>query len=319
MDSHDYQIKSTTRLETLRSVERQNQSNALARAELKRANAEREAPKPHSLLPDRHRNKNFFSADLLEFTLKDDRASMEIPLFTLSTRPDLSVWTWASKDGNKHIEVFPSVKGRATQFDKDVLIYIISQLTQGLNLGRDDAKCRCIRFVVYDYLLTTNKLTGGVEYKRMEHALDRLRGTTIKTDITTGGRRVKEAFGIIDRWKIVERSAADDRMAAVEVTLSEWLFNAVQAHEVLTLHRDYFRLRKPLERKLYEVARKHCGHQAKWEIRLENLSAKCGSKSELKGFRRQIIIICQAQTLPEYKLTYMDKMDKVIFSKRVGN
>lgn len=134
----------------------------MARAELKRANAEREAPKPHSLLPDRHRNKNFFSADLLEFTLKDDRASMEIPLFTLSTRPDLSVWTWASQDGNKHIEVYPSVKGRATQFDKDVLIYIISQLTQGLNLGREDAKCRCIRFVVYDYLLTTNKLTGDI-------------------------------------------------------------------------------------------------------------------------------------------------------------
>lgn len=27
-------------------------------------------------------------------------------------------------------------------------------------------------------------------------------------------------------------------MIAVEVTLSKWLYNAVQAHEVLTIHRD---------------------------------------------------------------------------------
>ncbi|WP_443019818.1 replication initiator protein A [Sphingobium sp. CAP-1] len=28
---------------------------------------------------------------------------------------------------------------------------------------------------------------------------------------------------------------------------------------MLTLNRRYFRLRKPLERRLYEIARKHCG------------------------------------------------------------
>ena len=50
-------------------------------------------------------------------------------------------------------------------------------------------------------------------------------------------------------------------MIAIEVTLSKWLYNALQAHEVLTVHRDYFRLQKPLERRLYKLARKHCGHQ----------------------------------------------------------
>jgi plasmid replication initiation protein len=55
-------------------------------------------------------------------------------------------------------------------------------------------------------------------------------------------------------------------MIAVEVTLSEWLYNAVAAREVLTLNRDYFRLGGALERRLYEVARKHCGRQAKWIV-----------------------------------------------------
>lgn len=50
-------------------------------------------------------------------------------------------------------------------------------------------------------------------------------------------------------------------MIAVEVALSKWLYNAVQAYEVLTIYRGYFRLQKPLQQRLYELARKHCGHQ----------------------------------------------------------
>src|SRR3546814_19686331 len=44
----------------------------------------------------------------------------------------------------------------------------------------------------------------------------------------------------------------------VEVRLSDWVFNAIRSNEVLTLNRQYFLLRKPLERRLYEFSRKHC-------------------------------------------------------------
>ena len=63
-------------------------------------------------------------------------------------------------------------------------------------------------------------------------------------------------------------------MVAVEVTLNEWLYNAIVAREVLTRNRDYFRLDGGLERRLYELARKHCGNQAKWLIGLELLHKK---------------------------------------------
>lgn len=270
-------------------------------------------PKPHKLLPDRHANRDFFLADLFDYAMKDDGASMEAPIFTLSTKPDLSTWNWQSKDGDRKIEVYPSVKGRATQFDKDVLIYVVSQMTEGLNKGRTDAKNRVVRFVVYDYLVSTNKPTDGREYKRLRPALERLRGTSITTDIRTGGKRVQEGFGIIDNWTIVEKSPDDERMIAVEVTLSKWLFNAVQAHEVLTIHRDYFRLRKPLERRLYELARKHCGYQPMWKIDLDLLREKCGSHGTLREFRRQIIAIASAKTLPEYLMAFEHKADQVVF------
>lgn len=270
------------------------------------------------LLPSRYMNQDFFVADILDYSLKDDHATMEAPVFSLKTQKDLTPWEWTSKDGTKHIEVSPSVKyGRATQHDKDVLIFVTSQMTEALNRERPDAQSRAVRFTVHNYLVATNKPTGGVEYQRFERALDRLKGTTIKTDIRTGEKRVKEAFGILDSWTIVERSPGDERMIAVEVTMSKWLYNAIHAHEVLTIHGDYFRLRKPLERRLYELARKHCGRQATWKIGLELLREKCGAQSHIRAFRNQVQEIIDADTLPEYRMVYSREADQVSFHTRI--
>lgn len=276
-----------------------------------------EASEKAGLIRVRHPNRDFFLADLFDYALKDDGASMEAPIFTLSTKPDLSIWQWTSKDGNKSVKVAPSVLGRATQHDKDVLIYVVSQLTEALNRGRDDAKNRTVRFTVYDFLVTTNRRTDGESYKRLHEAFERLAGTRISTDIKTGGQRTREGFGIIDRWKIIEKSQTDERMIAVEVTLSEWLYNAVSAFEVLTIHPDYFRLRKPLARRLYEIARKHCGHQTQWTISLDLLQAKAGSKSTLKEFRRAVRQIEADDSLPEYRFV-VGHDDKVTFYVRDG-
>lgn len=268
------------------------------------------------LSPVLHPNRDFFLCDLFDYALKDDGVSMEAPIFTLATKPDLSVWNWESKDGARSVTVTPSVLGRATQFDKDLLIYVVSQMTEAINRGRPDADQRTVRFRVYDYLVSTNKPTGGKEYGRLEQALERLRGTSIKTNIQTGGQRVKEGFGIVDSWVIIERAPDDDRMIAVEVSLSKWLFNAVQAHEVLTISTDYFRLRKAIDRRLYELARKHCGDQPRFVIGLELLQEKCGSQSSLREFRRSIKESIAADSLPDYKIELDEDKDQAIFYRR---
>lgn len=275
----------------------QNQSKKVSPPETVEANDK------SGLIRVRHPNRDFFLADLFDYALKDDGASMEAPIFTLSTKPDLSIWQWTSKDGNKAVKVAPSVMGRATQHDKDVLIYVVSQLTEALNRGRDDAQNRTVRFTVYDFLVTTNRGVGGDDYRRLQEAFERLAGTRITTDIKTGGERVKEGFGIIDSWRIIEKSRSDERMIAVEITLSRWLYNAVQAFEVLTIHPDYFRLRKPLARRLYEIARKHCGHQTQWVISLQLLHEKSGSRGSIYEFHEAIKEIAKSDILPEYRLS----------------
>jgi plasmid replication initiation protein len=285
-------------------------------SELKRAESTVSAP-TQSLLHDHHHpppTRDFFVADILDWALKDDRHSMEHPIFSLSKNPDRRVRKY-EHNGNSVI-VKPGSDGLATIWDKDVLIYLISQVVEGLNRGREDAKNRRVRFRIYDYLISTNRPVGGEHYKRLEAGLDRLKGTTIKTNVVTGGTRIKHAFGLIDDWRIVERSVTDERMMAVEVSLSEWLYNAITAREVLTLNRDYFQLGGSLERRLYELARKHCGYQSKWTVGMELLHKKSGSSDLLKRFRAAIKRLVLADALPEYRLKYDPATDQVHFHNR---
>src|SRR5262249_29686233 len=156
----------------------------------------------------------------------------------------------------------------------DILIYCISQLVAKMNAG--GVPKRDLHLKAYDLLISTNRNCDGRGYEQLVAAFQRLAGTRINTNIKTGGVPDAEGFGLIERWKIIPGNASG-RMGEIKVTLSDWVFNAVMSKEVLTLHRDYFRLRKPLERRMYELARKHCGKQDEWRISLEILKKKCGS------------------------------------------
>jgi plasmid replication initiation protein len=249
------------------------------------------------LLPERHRTGDFFVCDFLDALPKDDMASMEHPLFSLSTRPDLRIMSYAHN--GTEITVTPSVRGRATIHDKDILIYCVSQLMAALNAGREIS--RTLTLKAHDFLVATNRETSGDSYRRLKDAFERLSGTRITTNLVAGEVEATRGFGMIEEWEIVRRSRGG-RMMSVSVTLSEWLYQAVLSKSVLTLSRDYFRLRKPLERRIYELARKHCGRQSSWQISIDTLLKKSGSASPRRVFRAMIRDMITADTLPDYTL-----------------
>ena len=261
------------------------------------------------LLPDRMRQGDFFVCDIFDAAPKGDMASMEHPVFSISTKPDRNVRRY--ENGKNFVEVTPSVKGLATVHDRDILIFCISQVMAAINDGRESDISPTLRFKAYDLLTATNRGTDGRGYEQLKAALERLSGTRITTNVTTGSVEVLDGFGLIDRFRIV-RESRDGRMQDIEISLSEWVFNAIKAREVLTLHRNYFRLRKPLERRLYEIARKHCGPQPEWKISFQKLKAKCGSYSTDKEFRRllgNIIAENAAHThIPDYGITMDGEM-----------
>lgn len=266
------------------------------------------------LLPAKHEGGDLFVCDVADAVLKDLMPQMEHPFYSLSKKPETNVRKY-EHNGN-WLKIVPSVKGLATIYDKDILIYCISQLMDKLKRG--EAVGPRVRITSYELLVFTNRGTAGKDYNALCEAIDRLAGTRITTNIRTGDEEQTDSFGLIDAASIRRKHGLDGRLLWVEIKLSEWVFNAVKSQEVLTLSPDYFRLSKPLERRIYELARKHCGRQSSWPISLELLLKKSGSQSPMKRFREMVKHISRHDHLPDYRLTYDEERDMVVFFNRDG-
>jgi plasmid replication initiation protein len=263
------------------------------------------------LLPVRHENRDFFVCNIFDAIpfFKDDMASMEHPIFSLSTKPDMRVLHY-EHNGNT-ITIKPSSDGLPTIHDKDILLYCASYLRAAIIL--EEKPSQRIRFTAYDFFVSTNRKTSGVYYQNFEGCLNRLRGTTINTNIKTGGVTTTSGFGLIDSWNAIKRDN-QERAIAVEVKVSDWFYNAILSNELLTISQEYFQLRKPIERRIYELARKHCGDHQSCKISLAKLHKKTGSSSTLREFRRLFGRLLQIDHLPDYAVS-MDT-DTVTFTNR---
>ena len=259
-----------------------------------------------ALFPVRHPQKDFFVLDIADVVPKDDTASMEHPIFSLATKADMRVLHY--QGGNNALEIRPSYQGLPTIFDKDILIFCISHLIHLKNQGKPIGKR--VRFSARELLIATNRKTGGNSYQRLEAAFSRLQGTQFKTTVGTGGKVETRFFSLVDEGGFVMK---DDfsRLDYCEVVLSDWLMRAIEASEVVSISPDYFRLRRPLERRLYELCRKHCGVQPRWRIGLDVLHRKTGSLSRRSEFLSFIRKTVKKDNIPDYVLRYDESTEMV--------
>lgn len=254
------------------------------------------------LNPVKHPQRDFFIADLFDaVSLQVDQASMEYPLFALKAG-DNKTRQYEQKGFKVTVRANADL-GLATIHDKDVWIYSISKLMQAMAEGKPID--RTVHFTIYDYLKTTNRDTGGIYYERAKDSLDRLASTRLTTEIETDSKREARGFGLIDTWRVVEEK--DGRMVRVSVTLPEWLYRSVTSKNVLTISPNYFRIRKPLDRRIYELARKHCGNSQQWTFNLKTLHERTGSTASLREFKRAIKSLADSNQLPDYDIMFVDR------------
>jgi plasmid replication initiation protein len=245
---------------------------------------------------------DLFVESLVAAPLRDDRATMEFPFFALQKRPLLTPIIY--QDGNVSIRISPGERGIATIWDKDVLIYLSSLINSRLEHGEDVS--RTVRIAAYDLLRVTRRHTGKNGYQEIYDALFRLRSTTITTDIRSGGERETRGFGWIDSFRILtrENKVGNRVMQGLEITLNDWTFRAiVQDRRVLAINPAYFDLTGGLERRLYEIARKHVGRQSEWKVSLLQLAKKCGTmQRNLRRFKFDLKELAALDRLPDYQL-----------------
>jgi len=240
-------------------------------------------------------------------------ASMAHPVFSLTTKPDVRELVY--KNGNAEIKITPSYAGLPTVFDRDVLIYVISQLMAKKNRGEPIGPN--VQFRAHDLLVTTNRPTNNLGYERLEAALTRLAGTFIKTTIRTGDVEDIKGFHLVEGFNYRRKGQlGSDRLGMMEVALPDWLFRAIEHAEVLPISRDYFRLRRAIDRRLYDIARKYCGAQKAWTIGLDKLQVLVGSKRARRNFVGAIREAVKSQHLPDYTIDMAG--EKVTFRRRAG-
>ncbi len=257
--------------------------------------------------------RDFFVLDTLDMVPRSDMATMEHPIYSLSTKPERRRLSYSH--GESKIEIIPSSVGLPTVFDKDIVIYCISKLMQRHNQGQTIGPC--VRLTTHDMLVETNRPTNNLGYERLLPALNRLRGVVINTTIATGDERTTRGFGLIDEFEYNRKgSMFSERLRYLEIKLSDWIYRAITSAEVLPISRDYFRLRAPVDRRIYEIVRKHCGRQPSWRIGLELLQTKAGSKQAEKHFHAHIRNLVRSNHLPDYAVTI--EAGQAVFYNRGG-
>ncbi|MFC6478542.1 replication initiator protein A [Pseudomonas asuensis] len=141
-----------------------------------------------------------FCADFSEWSVKDDVASMEFPIFSLSKQKDIRIREYTNPTTGKTIRVSPTMDGAATVFDKDLLIFIGSQLIQGRKAGRPVSQY--VEVDVSRFLAATGRRVGGRSFELIVAMLRRLKGTSLETNIVTGGKEQLRGFGLIEDYEV---------------------------------------------------------------------------------------------------------------------
>ena len=283
---------------------------------------------------------DLFRCEVANVPLKDDMASMEVPIFSLSKTPDYEIREY--RNGPRYVRITPSASGAATMHDKDLLLYAVSHITAQLNLNAqrgeaDKPVSGRVRIMSSDFLRDTERGDGGGSYERILEMLRRLKGTQLETNIPTNGVVRTEGFSLIDAFSVIsekkstvlrkDKDSAEKvpvevtRVLEFTVTLSEWMLNGVKAFQVKTLDKVYYQITSSLERRLYEIAAKHCGDQAMWYIDIDKLMAKVGTRMQRFKFREELRASIEGDRMPEYRvaLDASAKPDDVVFYTRDSN
>lgn len=226
------------------------------------------------------------------------------PFFALSKKPQMKAVSY--QDNNVSIEVRPSPRGMATIYDKEVLLYIASLMSEKLAAGQQVE--RTFVFTAHDLFRVTGENTSMRSYERLLGAIERLQGTTVKTNIEAGGEGSDQFFSWVVEAKInymrsASAAGSKRKMKSVQIQVCEWLFRAIiKDQRTLRYHHDYFNL-GPIERRLYEIAHSSVTTNDIADIPMLELYSRLGSNDMLpKKFKHTLKSIISRQPLPEYDI-----------------
>lgn len=271
--------------------------------------AERHTPQKNGTYraspPDGHQ-PDFFVSSVCDIPLKDDISLMDIAPFRLAKRYQRQAETMIFNVKGAEIEVRSDTKGMATIYDYDIVLMMISELTEQAQLWRDGKRPlpeRKFAPSAYEIMKFCQRSTNGREYQALKAALDRLHGTKITIVSSDDEWRRAGGFNLIDGYSVLAKTKSG-RIAQVSIGIPSWIYDGIVSRKkptVLTYNRDYFQLDSGIARFIYRLARKVAGStEAVWTIR--DLHKLSGSQSSYKMFSHYVRHHANEDDLPDYHL-----------------
>jgi len=254
-----------------------------------------------------------------EIRLKSERESMSVPMVSLSRTKRTKPIKWKGSKGQYVVVSASSEYGIATIKDKDIILWICSQLNTMVDAGNLNPE-RVIATTSYALLKGIGRTKGrskknlsGGDYKNLESALDRLTSTVVKTNINPPKGKRKDTFQWLGGYTYHPDSGK------LLLAVPEWLYRSVVTNRsILTISPKYFTLKTNLEKWLYSIARRHGGRQQfGWTFTIDELFKRSGSQSTKSTFTFALKRIVKQNNLPEYDLALIKGQkghDTVVFS-----
>lgn len=286
------------------------------------------------LVPVRTNQLQLFAVDLEVWSPKGDRHSMEHDFFRVAKQPDRNDRRYEHPDGTI-IEVAPNSAGIPTIWDKDIVLYCIAHIRDRVKHGHHFPKGTRVVLDSFNILASTNRGTGAAQYESLTAAIKRLNGCAFRTSIPAAGKRIERFWHWLEDVEMVWNDEdSKKRVLQFSCRLPDWLHEvAISGTDVLTYSWDYFRIDSGIERRMYELARKHCGHQESWSIGLDSFAAKAGLNAGQPGasadvkreFRKNLRHLLPAvigrpgvyeKQLPDYTVTYLEARQRLEFTNR---
>lgn len=253
--------------------------------------------------------------------VRDDIDLMSWPFFSLSKTPRTEDIDFSRQVGGKLVSVRVSggKDGIATIWDNDILLYLRTMVIEALN--RDEQPSREFVFSIHDCLRTIGRDTGGTDYVSFRASLQRLKTTTIFTNISADDSVEDQAVGYVESYAMRGAKKATGEIAggSCKVRLTEWLYQMMlQSSRALAVDQTYFDLKGGVERKLYSIIRRHLGRQhTPWHIALEKLHEQTGVQMPLRHFKAKVASIIAADGLPGYAMK-IEKLDRSPLAGKPG-
>lgn len=259
-------------------------------------------------MPAQPRQISLFDLDSpLHGKVRGERSIMDFPFFVLSKNAHLEPIEY--RHDGVTIEIRPSATGVATMWDKEILLYVASLVSQAIADGQD-VDSNVMTFTAHDFFRITGvERPSKRDYRRFADALERLQGTQIKTNIETGSKIDRGWFSWLSEAQVEYEKMAngDEMLRYVRVQICNWMYRAIKRdRRIYHYHHDYFKL-GPIERRVYELAHCNCG-TGEFEITMDDLYRQVGSMGPIKRFKQLIKAIEQERPLPEYEIAVSEEV-----------